>query len=124
MSADDGPDNGPDEPPPDAEPGPWGRPWGWWREIVGFLPPPPRRGRRADTDLAAVVAAILHRESSGCAWRRLPSRFPPWQTVYSYHRRWVKDGTLRRLREAAGRLPAEGLSLDGDPDEPPEPRLE
>ncbi|MFH5806687.1 transposase [Alienimonas sp. DA493] len=85
----------------DDEPGPWGRPWGWWREIARLIPPPQRRGRRADTDLAAVVAAILYKQASGCPWRRLPTRFPPWQTVYSYHRRWLKDGTLRRIREKA-----------------------
>ncbi|QDT15214.1 transposase [Alienimonas californiensis] len=85
----------------DEEPGPWGRSWGWWREIAGLIPPPQRRGRRADTDLAAVVAAILYKQSSDCPWRRLPQRFPPWQTVYSYHRRWLKDGTLRRIRDKA-----------------------
>ncbi|NNJ28077.1 transposase [Alienimonas chondri] len=85
----------------DDEPGPWGRPWGWWREIATLLPPPTRRGRRADTDLAAVVEAILFKHADDCPWRRLPERFPPWQTVYSYHRRWLKDGTLRKIREAA-----------------------
>ncbi len=87
--------------PGDDEPGPWGRPWGWWREVALMLPPPPRRGRRADTDLASVIAAILYQRSEGCPWRRLPDRFPPWQTVYSYHRRWLKDGTLRKIRDAA-----------------------
>ena len=101
---------------PTGESGPWGRPWGWWEEVAGLLPPPPRRGRRADTDLAAVVAAILHRQASGCPWRRLPERFPPWQTVYSYHRRWLKDGTLRKLRDAARTGGTSGGGASGGPD--------
>jgi putative transposase len=48
-----------------------------------------------------VIAAILHRQATGCPWRTLPDQFPPWQTVYSYHRRWLKDGTLRKIRDAA-----------------------
>ncbi len=28
----------------------------------------------------------------------LPPEFPPWGTVYSYYRRWNRDGTLRELR--------------------------
>jgi putative transposase len=38
------------------------------------------------------------------AWRFLPQEWPPWQTAYSYLRRWRRDGTWERihwlLREA------------------------
>ena len=41
---------------------------------------------------------------TGCAWRHLPSDFPPWQTVFGYFTRWRKDGVVTaihdRLRDA------------------------
>ena len=40
---------------------------------------------------------ILH---SGAAWRDLPERYGPWQTVYDRFNRWQKDGTLDRVLEA------------------------
>ena len=50
---------------------------------------------------------------TGCAWRYLPTDFPPWQTVFWYFARWEQDGTTDRLhhalrdrvRDAAGRDP-------------------
>jgi transposase len=53
----------------------------------------------------------LYLDRAGCAWRYLPSDFPPWQTVYGYFAAWRDDGTLARLhatlraqvRTAAGR---------------------
>ena len=49
---------------------------------------------------------ILH---SGAAWRDLPERYGPWQTVYDRFNRWQKDGTLDRVLEALQmRLDEEG----------------
>ena len=53
----------------------------------------------------------MYLDRTGCAWRYLPSDFPPWQTVYGYFAAWRDDGTLARLhgalrarvRAAAGR---------------------
>jgi putative transposase len=55
----------------------------------------------------------LYLDRTGCAWRYLPTDFPPWQTVYGYFAAWRDDGTLARLhaelraqvRIAAGRAP-------------------
>ena len=55
----------------------------------------------------------MYLDRTGCAWRYLPSDFPPWQTVYGYFAAWRDDGTLARLhgqlraqvRAAAGRSP-------------------
>jgi transposase len=43
----------------------------------------------------------LYLDRTGCAWRYLPTGFPPWQTVYGYFAAWRDDGTLA----AAGRQP-------------------
>jgi transposase len=55
----------------------------------------------------------LYVDRTGCAWRYLPTDYPPWQTVYGYFAAWRDDGTLARLhdvlrtrvRTAAGRTP-------------------
>ncbi|WP_197439881.1 transposase [Calycomorphotria hydatis] len=69
-----------------------------WNDVLAFLPEEPPRGRHRSTDLREIVDAINYRWCTGCAWRHLPSRFPPWPTVYTYFRNWLKDGTLRQLR--------------------------
>ncbi len=37
---------------------------------------------------------------SGAAWRDLPERFGPWQTVHDRYRRWSRDGTIDRILES------------------------
>src|SRR5512135_1018357 len=84
-----------------------------WQVIVPYLPPevPGRRGRPRIWPLRRIVEAILYVDRAGCAWRYLPSDFPPWRTVYGYFAAWRDDGTLARLhdglrarvRAAAGR---------------------
>ena len=72
---------------------------------------PGGRGRPRVWPLRCIVEAILYVDRTGCAWRYLPSDFPPWQTVYGYFAAWRDDGTLARLhdelrgraRAAAGR---------------------
>lgn len=39
-------------------------------------------------DLYDVFCALLHRHATGCAWRALPARFPPWRTVNQYETNW------------------------------------
>jgi putative transposase len=43
--------------------------------------------------------AIFYVVRSGCAWRLLPHDLPPWQTVYTYFRRWRLDDTWERLND-------------------------
>jgi transposase len=58
-----------------------------------------------------VIEGIVHRYRTGVAWRDLPDRFGPWQTVWKRHHRFATDGTWDRLlaavqadAEAAGDL--------------------
>ncbi len=53
----------------------------------------------------------MHRYRTGVAWRDLPDRFGPWQTVWKRHHRFATDGTWDRLlaviqadADAAGHL--------------------
>jgi transposase len=84
-----------------------------WQVIAPHLPAdqPGRRGRPRIWPRRRIIEAILYLDRTGCAWRYLPSDFPPWQTVYGYFAAWRDDGTLARLhatlraqvRTAAGR---------------------
>jgi transposase len=69
-----------------------------WRKIEPLLSPALRRGRPRTTDLREVVNAISYRWTTGCVWRMLPHDLPPWETVYTYFRKWQRDGTLREMR--------------------------
>jgi len=55
-----------------------------------------------------IVNAILYLNRTGCAWRYLPSDFPPWRTVYGYFAAWRDSDVLQQihdqLRDAARAL--------------------
>ena len=58
-----------------------------------------RRGRPLRED-RPVLEGILHRYRCGTAWREVPERFGPWQTVWKRHRRYSADGTWDRILAA------------------------
>jgi len=84
---------------------------GEWLVMEPLLPPPSALGRPRETDMRALVNAILYIASTGCQWRQLPKEFPPYSTVQGYFYAWSRDGTFASLnhalvmasREAAGR---------------------
>lgn len=61
--------------------------------------PPPAQGDRTATKhpLREILNGIFYVLRSGCSWRMLPKDLPPWQTVYTYFRRWKLDGTWERI---------------------------
>ncbi len=81
-----------------------------WALIARHFPPERRDGRPRQTDLRAMVDAILYLLRTGCQWRMLPADFPPWGTVWWYFRRWRLDGVWVRLHRtllhAAARVKA------------------
>jgi putative transposase len=65
-----------------------------------LLPTPSKKGRPREHAYREILDAIFYIVRSGCAWRLLPHDFPCWKTVYTYFRRWRKDGTWERLNTA------------------------
>jgi len=53
-----------------------------WQIIAPLIPPAKPGGRPRVVDTREVINAILYLVRSGCAWRVLPTDFPPWSTVH------------------------------------------
>lgn len=67
-----------------------------WEQIASLMPQV--RGRsRPFRDHRQVVEGIVYRYRVGCAWRDLPDRFGPWQTVWKRHARFSKDATWDKV---------------------------
>src|SRR5512133_3042859 len=85
-----------------------------WALIEPFMPARKLLGRPRETDLRAVLDAILYIARSGCQWRMLPKDFPPFTTVQGYFYDWRDNGLfekinfelLRQARDTAGRAPS------------------
>lgn len=71
-----------------------------WSLIEPMMPKMNRIGRPRETDLRAVMNAILYMAATGCQWRQLPKEFPPYSTVQEYFYRWSHDRTWTRINHA------------------------
>jgi putative transposase len=69
-----------------------------WARIAPFFAQRPGPGRRRQSDIRAVVNALLYRLRTGCQWRLLPREYPDWRLVYYYFTQWTGDGTLERVQ--------------------------
>src|ERR1700719_879793 len=82
--------------------------------IEPHMPAVKRLGRPRETELRAVLDAILYIARTGCQWRMLPNDFPPFTTVQGYFYDWRDQGLFERInfelllheREAATREPS------------------
>jgi putative transposase len=68
-----------------------------WKIIQPLIERREGPGRPVKVDRRDVLNAMSYVVRSGCAWRLLPSDFPPWQTVYSAFRRWTQSGLLEKI---------------------------
>lgn len=50
-------------------------------------------GRKRKHCLRTIINAILKMTRTGTQWRNLDQKYPPWESVYYYFRKWQKDGT-------------------------------
>ena len=90
-----------------------------WALVSDLFDPPVRRGARAAHDRREVVNAILWLARTGCQWRYLPERFPPWPAVWQQWRRWRDSGVwakamdrlVARIRVAHGRSPSPSMVM-------------
>ena len=69
-----------------------------WKKIVALLPPERKAlGGRPAKDNRLMLDGILYWLSTGIAWRDLPERFGPWQSVYGRFRAWTRQGVWEKV---------------------------
>src|SRR5262245_47404996 len=91
-----------------------------WALLSEFFPPrPPQPGGQWKDD-RLMLNGILWRLNTGAAWRDLPERFGPWQTVYDRFSALRESGLLDRIVERlqlklneAGFIDPELFCVDG-----------
>jgi transposase len=67
-----------------------------WNMIADLFTPTHSRGRPRSSD-RLMLDGVLWLLCSGSAWRDMPERFGPWQTVYHRFRGWRNRGTFDQL---------------------------
>src|SRR5829696_4372068 len=75
-----------------------------WKALEPHVPAANKRGRPRIHSPREILDAVFYVLRSGCPWRLLPREFPPWETVYSWFRKWRIDGTFERLNAALREL--------------------
>jgi putative transposase len=67
-----------------------------WDLVTDLFDPRGRRDKPAQYDRRAMVEAMLFLARTGCQWRYLPARYPPWEAVWQQWRRWRENGVWAR----------------------------
>ncbi len=75
----------------------------WWL-VRDLFDPRGRRGVPARYPRRRMVEAILFLARTGCQWRYLPERYPPWSAVWQQWRRWRANGVWERAMARLARL--------------------
>lgn len=63
-----------------------------WARVEDLFDPPGREGRPATYPRRDMFDAMLFLARTGCQWRYLPDRYPPWPAVWQQWRRWRASG--------------------------------
>lgn len=72
------------------------------RERKFIIPHLPKRGNkyRRKWKWKTILNALFYVLRTGCQWRQLPETFPPWRTIYGYHRLFCDLGIWEKLNTA------------------------
>ena len=86
-----------------------------WANIEPLLPRRSPRGRPRAVDLREIMNAIRYLVRTGCGWRMLPKDFPPWETVYWWFRRFVRQLLFGTIHDVALMLDRERSGREASP---------
>jgi putative transposase len=91
---------------------------GQWELLQPVLPERTWRSGgpgRPPCDMRRMLNGILYLNKTGCQWRLVPKEFGHWSTIYSYFKRWRRDGVWAHVMEV---LRQEERRYLGRPPEP------
>ena len=71
-----------------------------WQRVRALLPPQRPPTGRPNRDHRSMLAGMLWVMRTGAAWRDLPERFGPWESVHGRYQRWRQDGIWQRILDA------------------------
>lgn len=86
-----------------------------WVCVQRYLPPLSTRGRQRAHPLRRILDAIFYLVRSDCAWRYLPSNFPPWQSAFYHFRHFRLQGKWHRRYTVWHRAQHERAGRHADP---------
>ena len=84
-----------------------------WALIEPHMPALKRLGWPRETELRAVLDAILYIARTGCQWRMLPKDFPPFTTVQGYFYDWRDNGLFEKINFRVAAASARGGGQEG-----------
>jgi transposase len=70
-----------------------------WGVISSFLPPKPKRGRRASSDDRSLINGILYVATTGCRWREMPREYGSYATAWRRLRRLQEAGVWSKIMD-------------------------
>ena len=70
---------------------------------------PPKHSKRE------LLNAIFYVAKTGCQWRFLPKDYPPWQTAYTYFRKWLNADVFERMNHRLRKQLRKLMGKDEDP---------
>lgn len=71
-----------------------------WAILKPLIPESDAKTGRPAKDPRQMLNGVLWVLNTGAAWRDLPERFGPWQTVYGYFKSWRASGLFDTILDA------------------------
>jgi putative transposase len=86
-----------------------------WRVIEPHLPEPRATGRPRSWAMREIVNGIFYVMRAGCAWRLLPTDFPPWGTIYRWFATFRDDGHFEAINHTLVMADRERVGREASP---------
>ena len=85
-----------------------------WERLAPYFPERELGNKgRPRRDAREMLNGIFRIARSGAAWRDLPERYGPWQTVYKRFREWSDSGLIEKIfRELSEDADLQDISID------------
>ena len=71
-----------------------------WTILAPLIFPGKQAGHPQILDPHRIVDAVFYLLRTGCQWRAVPHKFPPWPTVFYRYAKWCSRGTWERVNAA------------------------